>query len=144
MQAQARDPLSFSLPRRVGTTGNQVQKSTFCVLLGLLGRFFALPKRAAKTTSKKHRKKCENQEFWSPKTLPKSAQNAFKIDIPKNIKVWGYISVFPWNRAPYWDLRLRQEEEAAAENRRDHATKLKVETAARERERQRLWAATQL
>lgn len=39
--------------------------------------------------------------------------------------------------------RLAQEEEAAAENRRDHATKLKVETAARERERQRLWAATQ-
>ena len=86
MQAQARDPLSFSLPRRVGTTGNQVQKSTFCVLLGLLGRFFALPKRAAKTTSKKHRKKCENQEFWTPKTLPKSAQNAFKIDIPKNMQ----------------------------------------------------------
>ena len=85
MQAQARDPLSFSLPRRVGTTGNQVQKSTFCVLLGLLGRFFALPKRAAKTTSKKHRKKCENQEFWSPKTIPKPSQNAFKIDVPKNI-----------------------------------------------------------
>ena len=85
MQAQARDPLSFSLPRKVGTTGNQVQKSTFCVLLGLLGRFFALPKRAAKTTSKKHRKKCENQEFWAPKTLPKSIQNAFQIDVPQNL-----------------------------------------------------------
>ena len=75
MQAQARDPLSFSLPRRVGTTGNQVQKSTFCVLLGLLGRFFALPKRASKMTSKKHRKKCENLDFRPPET----SQNPSKM-----------------------------------------------------------------
>ena len=86
MQAQVRDPLSFSLPRRVGTTGNQGQKSTICVLLGLLGRFFALPKRAVKTTSKKHRKKCENDGFWPPKTLPKWVQNAFKIDVPQNMR----------------------------------------------------------
>ena len=86
MQAQARDPLSFSLPRRVGTTGNQVQKSTFCVLLGLLGRFFALPKRAAKTTSKKHRKKRENRGFWPPKPLPKPFQNPIKTEVPKNMR----------------------------------------------------------
>ena len=36
--------------------------------------------------------------------------------------------------------RLAQQQEAAAEHRRDHATKLKLETAAKERERQR-WAA---
>ena len=46
-----------------GTTGIPRQKSTISVLLGLLGRFFALPKRASKMTSKKHRKKCENRGF---------------------------------------------------------------------------------
>ena len=39
--------------------------------------------------------------------------------------------------------RLAQEEESAAEYRRDHATKIKLETAARERERQRQWATEQ-
>ena len=67
-------------------TGIHVQKSTFCVLLGLLGRFFALPERASKMTSKKHRKKTENQGFWSPKTLPKSFQNPFQIEFPKNMQ----------------------------------------------------------
>ena len=66
-------------------TGIRRQKSTISVLLGLFGRFLALPERASKTTSKKHRKKCENQEFWAPKTLPKSIQNAFQIDVPQNL-----------------------------------------------------------
>ena len=52
----------------------------------LLGRFFALPKRASKMTSKKHRKKCENQGFWPPKTLPKSFQNTSEIDVLKNMR----------------------------------------------------------
>ena len=32
------------------------------------------------------RKKTENHGFWPPKTLPKSFQNAFKIDVPKNMR----------------------------------------------------------
>ena len=67
-----------------GTTGIQAQKSTICVLLGLLGRFFALPERASKMTSKKHRKKTENRGFWSPKPLPQPFQNPLKIEVPKN------------------------------------------------------------
>ena len=31
------------------------------------------------------RKTCENQGFGPPKTMPKPSQNAFKIDVPKNI-----------------------------------------------------------
>ena len=46
---------------------------------------FALPECASKTTSKKHRKKCENQGFWPPQTLPKPIQNASKNEVPKNI-----------------------------------------------------------
>ena len=72
-------------------TGIRHQISTISVLLGLLGRIFALPKRAAKTTSKKHRKKCENQGFWPPKTLPKSIQNASENDVPTNM---GFFSDF--------------------------------------------------
>ena len=86
MQAQALVPLSFSLPRRSGTTGIQVQKSTFWGLLGFLDRFFAVPKRAWKTMSKKWRKKWENQGFWPPKTWSKSSQNTCKIDVPKNMQ----------------------------------------------------------
>ena len=48
--------------------------------------FFALPECASKTTSKKHRKNCENHRFWLPKTLPKSIQNASKIDVSKNMR----------------------------------------------------------
>ena len=65
-------------------TGIRHQISTISVLLGFLGRFLALPEHASKMTSKKHRKKCENQGFWSPQTLPKPFQNPFKIDVPKD------------------------------------------------------------
>ena len=68
-------PLSFPFPRSLGITGAQLQKIAFCVLLAHLGRFFRLSNCACKMTSKKHRKKCENQGFWPPKTLPKSCQN---------------------------------------------------------------------
>ena len=69
-----------------GITGIRHWICAFCVLLGLLGRIFALPKRAAKTTSKKHRKKCENRGFWPPKTIPKPSQNPLKIEVPKNMR----------------------------------------------------------
>ena len=68
-------PLSFPFPRSLGITGAQLQKIAFCVLLPHLGRFFRLPNCACKMTSKKHRKKCENQGFWLPKPLPKLSQN---------------------------------------------------------------------
>ena len=48
-------------------------------------RFFGLPERASKTTSKKHGKKCENRCFWPPKTIPKSFQNASENDVPTNM-----------------------------------------------------------
>jgi len=40
----------------------------------------------SKITSKKHRKKRENQGFWPPKIYPKPTQNPFKIDVPKNMR----------------------------------------------------------
>ena len=78
-------PLSFPFPRSLGITGAQLQKIAFCVLLAHLGRFFRLSNCACKMTSKKHRKKCENQGFWPPKTLPKPIRNPSKIDVPKDI-----------------------------------------------------------
>ena len=45
-----------------------------------------LPLRNA--LQKSHRKKCENQGFWPPKTIPKPIQNAFKIEVPKNIDLF--------------------------------------------------------
>ena len=53
-------PLSFPFPSGLGITGAQRQKIAFCVLLAHLGRFFRLPNRTRKMTSKKHLKKCEN------------------------------------------------------------------------------------
>ena len=39
--------------------------------------------------------KCENQEFWAPKTHPKCPQNAFKIDVPKNMRFFmDFCSIF--------------------------------------------------
>ena len=46
----------------------------------------ALPERASKTTSKKHRKKRENRGFWPPKPLPKPFQNPIKTEVPKNMR----------------------------------------------------------
>ena len=48
-------------------------------------RFFSLPKIILFFASIFSRKKCKNHGFWPPKTLPKSIQNAFKIDVPKNM-----------------------------------------------------------
>ena len=79
-------PSLFLSPGGGGTTGIQAQDCTFCVLLGLLGRFFALPERASKMTSKKHGKKSENQGFWPPQTLPKAVQNGFKMGLPKDMR----------------------------------------------------------
>ena len=64
-------PLSFPFPRSLGTTANPTPKSGKVWFFRIFGRFFRLPKRAWKMTSKKHRKKCENQGFWPPKPLPK-------------------------------------------------------------------------
>ena len=36
-------------------------------------------------TSNKHGKKCENQGFGPPKTLPKSSQNASENDVPTDM-----------------------------------------------------------
>ena len=49
-------------------------------------RFFCLPKIFLFFASVFSRKKCKNQGFWPPKTLPKSIQNAFKIDVSKNMQ----------------------------------------------------------
>ena len=88
-------PLSFPFPSGPGITGAQPQKIAFCVLLPHLGRFFRLPKRAWKMTSKKHRKKCENHGFWPPKPLPKPSQNPIKIEVPKNMRFFiDFCSMF--------------------------------------------------
>ena len=81
-------PLSFPFPRSLGITGAQLQKIAFCVLLAHLGRFFRLSNCACKMTSKKHRKKCENQGFWPPKPLPKPFRNPSKIEVPKDIHLF--------------------------------------------------------
>ena len=79
-------PSLFLSPGGGGMTGIRHQISTISVLLGLLGRFLALPERASKTTSKKHRKKRENRGFWPPKPLPKPFQNPIKTEVPKNMR----------------------------------------------------------
>ena len=50
--------------------------------------FVALPECASKTTSKKYRKNCGKHGFWPPKTVPKSIQNAYKIDVSKNMRIF--------------------------------------------------------
>ena len=57
-------------------------------------RFLASSKRASKMTSKKHRKKCENQGFWLPQTVPKSTQNASQNDVPKSMR---FFMDFGWH-----------------------------------------------
>ena len=87
-------PLFFS-PQEPGDDRSPPLNFRLLLLLGLLGRFFALLKRSSKFTSKKHRKKCENRGFWPPKTLPKSSQNASEIDVPKNIEIFiDFQSIF--------------------------------------------------
>ena len=53
-------PILKSFPRHVPYTGNPSPKSGKVCFCCIVGRFFRLPKRASKTTSKKHGKKCEN------------------------------------------------------------------------------------
>ena len=48
-------------------------------------RFLSLPKIIIFFASIFSRKNCENQRFQLPKMLPKSVQNAFKIDVPQNL-----------------------------------------------------------
>ena len=71
MQGKDLIPLSFSLPRRIGMTGIQPLNLLLLRFFALLGRFFALPDRASKTTSNKMRK----STIWA-------SQNPFKI-VPK-------------------------------------------------------------
>jgi len=52
--------------------------------IALVKGFWSLLIHASKFGSKKHRKTCENRGYWPPKTVPKSVQNAFKIDVPQN------------------------------------------------------------
>ena len=49
-------------------------------------RFSSLPKIILFFASIFFRKNCENHGFWPAKTLPKSIQNPFKIDVPKNMR----------------------------------------------------------
>ena len=49
-------------------------------------RFCSLPKIILFFASIFSRKNCENHGFWPPKTLPKSIQNASKIDVSKNMR----------------------------------------------------------
>ena len=46
-------------------------------------------------TLEKTLKKSEKPGFWPPKTIPKSFQNAFKIDVPKNMQFFiDFCSMF--------------------------------------------------
>ena len=82
------EPLSKSLPGHTGPTGAPSQFCWFCALCGLLGRFFALPKRSSKFTSKKHRKKCKNQApksiFEPPGTLLEALHRHFSMHLHVN------------------------------------------------------------
>ena len=72
---QALGPLSFSLPRSLGTTADPAPRSGKMGLGGFFFRFFALPNCNLNFASKKHRKNLENQGFWLPKPLPKRGHN---------------------------------------------------------------------
>ena len=92
---KALTPLSFSLPRSLGTTADPAPRSGKMGLCGFFFRFFAVPSCDLNFASKKHRKKCENQGFWLPKPLPKRGQNPFKIDVPKNMRFFtDFCSIF--------------------------------------------------
>ena len=67
-------------------------------------RFLSLPKIVLFFASIFYGKNPENHGFWLPKTLPKSIQNAFKIDVPQNLHffidfllilvVFGFLRLF--------------------------------------------------
>ena len=75
----ALEPLSFSLPRRGGGTGNQAQKTSLLRLVGPLGSIFCssetLFENDIEKTSKKARKSRILASQTPPKTLPKWLQN---------------------------------------------------------------------
>ena len=79
-------PLSKSLPGESPYTADPTPKSGKLWFFRIFDRIFRLPKCMSKFTSKKCRKMSENRGFWPPKTLPKPPQNAFKIDVPKNMR----------------------------------------------------------
>ena len=57
-------------------------------------RFFGSSKSCLKCMSKKHRKMYKNQWFLPSKTLPKPFQNAFKIDVRKDMQFFiGFCSI---------------------------------------------------
>ena len=65
-------------------------------------RFLSLPKIILFFASIFSRKNWENHGFWPPKTVPKSSQNAFKNDVPKNMQFlsdfWLILVVFGFVR----------------------------------------------
>ena len=76
----------FFFPQEGGEHRRPGAKKRNSVVLCLFFAILALPNCILNFASKKHRKKCENEGFWPPKTLPKWIQNAFKIDVPKNMR----------------------------------------------------------
>ena len=81
-------PLPIIPPQARPVHRSPAQKYRFLCLFRLLGSIFSPPERASKTTTKKHRKKCENRGFWPPETLPKPSRNPSKIDVPKDIQIF--------------------------------------------------------
>ena len=84
--------LNFGLQNR--SLGSKI------VTWGLEMWFFSLPKIIIFFACVFSRKNCENQGFWPPKTIPKPFQNAFQIDVPKNMQFYIYFSSifsFCWN-----------------------------------------------
>ena len=75
-------PSFYSFPR----TRTDRQKLGVNPFLGLKMRFFSLPKIILFFASIFSWKDWENHGFWPPKTVPKSFQNAFKNDVPKNMQ----------------------------------------------------------
>ena len=75
-------PILCSFPRA------RTYRRTSCAVCfwGFKMRFFCLPKFISFLACIFDRNNCENHWFWPPKTLPKSSQNAFKIDVPKNMQ----------------------------------------------------------
>ena len=65
--------------------------------------FFSLPKIISFFVSIFYRKNCENRRFCPPKTLPKSMQKAFEIDVPTNMRFFSDVCLkkpLPQERRP--------------------------------------------
>ena len=81
----------FFSPQEGWDDRNPVTKFAPSAFSGLLNRFFCSSRVCFKNDFEKTSKKCENHEFWLPKTFPKSIQNAFKIDVQK---ICDFSSIF--------------------------------------------------